>query len=226
MATTNRVQWGFKTGPDGKPIDGKYYTIPKTNITSPVRPPRTGVPGKDFIHIRPPGGYGSNGGPAVPPNTLQTAQGYGEFLNLPPGSKVDRRFIDKDGDGIDDRYQSGPGQRRGGSATPAAAETLTSQTPPQTQSTSAQTRIGGTLPDGSVKGDRNRDGSFGLKDFILPKKPPANANNGTVAPSVSPATTTPPKAAGPNYEAALRRKSPLRYLTTRRQATPRSGFSQ
>ena len=40
--------------------------------------------------------------------------GYGDFLNLPPGSKTDRRFVDNDGDGTDDRYQSGPGKPRGG----------------------------------------------------------------------------------------------------------------
>jgi len=39
---------------------------------------------------------------------------YGAFMNLPSGSRVDRRFVDKDGDGTDDRYQSGPGKPRGG----------------------------------------------------------------------------------------------------------------
>jgi len=41
---------------------------------------------------------------------------YGAFLNLPPGSKVPKDFVDRDGDRIDDRYQTGPGQPRGGGA--------------------------------------------------------------------------------------------------------------
>jgi hypothetical protein len=40
-----------------------------------------------------------------------TASKYGEWINLPPGVKTDRRLMDSDGDGIDDRRQTGPGQK-------------------------------------------------------------------------------------------------------------------
>ncbi len=39
------------------------------------------------------------------------AKGYGDFLYMPPGSIAIRNFVDKDGDGVDDRYQMGPGQK-------------------------------------------------------------------------------------------------------------------
>jgi hypothetical protein len=45
-----------------------------------------------------------------PPESPTPSSGYGDFINLPPGSRVTKDFIDKDGDGIDDRYQPGPGQ--------------------------------------------------------------------------------------------------------------------
>jgi len=38
------------------------------------------------------------------------ADGYGGFLDLPPGSATIQNFIDSDGDGVDDRNQTGPGQ--------------------------------------------------------------------------------------------------------------------
>lgn len=136
---------------------------------------------------------------------------YGAYMNLPPGSRVTRDFVDRDGDRIDDRYQSGPGQPRGGSAAPRSAENNTvpanvqaawntyNNPPPRTgglkptkemaaqfeqyglTNQSANTRIGGTLPDGSVKGDRNQDGRFGIQDFILRKKPalPSSGSNAT-----------------------------------------------
>lgn len=39
---------------------------------------------------------------------------YGKFLNLPEGSRVPKDFRDSDRDGVDDRYQTGPGQPSGG----------------------------------------------------------------------------------------------------------------
>ena len=38
------------------------------------------------------------------------SSGYGDYLNLTPQTGIFEGFIDTDGDGIDDRYQSGPGQ--------------------------------------------------------------------------------------------------------------------
>jgi hypothetical protein len=57
---------------------------------------------------------------------------YGKFLNLPAGSKVDRAFRDSDKDGIDDRYQSGPGQPRGGSQSQPASSTESASAPLKT----------------------------------------------------------------------------------------------
>ena len=64
--------------------------------------------------------YGLTNQPSQPSaaSSSTNRNGYGAFLNLPPGSRVDRRFVDSDGDGIDDRYQSGPGQPRGGGTKP------------------------------------------------------------------------------------------------------------
>lgn len=37
--------------------------------------------------------------------------GYGDYLNRTPGTGIWNDFIDTDGDGIDDRYQAGPGEQ-------------------------------------------------------------------------------------------------------------------
>jgi len=60
---------------------------------------------------------------------------------------------------------------------------LTGQVAPQPPPPPADTRIGSTMPDGSVKGDRNRDGRFGLQDFILRKQPAQPAPVSTATPS-------------------------------------------
>lgn len=159
---------------------------------------------------------------------------YGAFLNLPPGSKVDRRFVDRDGDGTDDRYQAAPGRPRGGSSSPkqydgSGITGIPSGSPAGTKppwvktsvpanvqnawnlftnpptgtggfrptkemmaqfqqyglsNQSSNTRIGSTLPDGSVKGDRNQDGRFGMNDFTLPRVTPASSSP---SPASSPA---------------------------------------
>ena len=53
-----------------------------------------------------PGNYES----ALNPNTSRSSGGYGSALNAPPGSMFTQQFIDKDGDGVDDRFQAGPGK--------------------------------------------------------------------------------------------------------------------
>ena len=55
------------------------------------------------------------------------ADGYGEFLNLPPGTGTRQNFIDSDGDGVDDRRQTGPGQPKGGSGSSQIPEGLDQQ---------------------------------------------------------------------------------------------------
>lgn len=45
--------------------------------------------------------------------STNSRQDYGAYMNLPAGSRVDRQFLDRDGDDVDDRYQSAPGQPRG-----------------------------------------------------------------------------------------------------------------
>jgi hypothetical protein len=64
--------------------------------------------------------------PEETPRPSDRPSDYGKFLNLPAGSKVDRAFRDSDKDGIDDRYQSGPGQPRGGSQSQTASSPASS----------------------------------------------------------------------------------------------------
>ena len=52
---------------------------------------------------------GAEGG-ATQPTISKPKSSYGEWKDLPPGAGVTADFRDSDGDGIDDRKQSGPGQ--------------------------------------------------------------------------------------------------------------------
>ena len=63
--------------------------------------------------------------------TKGTEKGYGQGLSAPPGSGFSRQFIDKDGDGTDDRFQSGPGmpKEKVGSQYKAGPEPATPQPP-------------------------------------------------------------------------------------------------
>ena len=80
--------------------------------------------------------------------------GYGAFLNLPPGSRVDRRFVDSDGDGIDDRYQTGPGQPRGGGTRPnvPVRPTPIRPTPPSTPTSPSTPPAPPSLPNNPSSG--------------------------------------------------------------------------
>jgi hypothetical protein len=51
------------------------------------------------------------------PGTSSYPEGYGSALNAPAGTSFTMQFMDKDGDGVDDRYQAGPGKpkRKAGS---------------------------------------------------------------------------------------------------------------
>ena len=63
--------------------------------------------------------------PAPQPGQFQRPPQYGLGLNMPPGSMMTSDFRDSGGDGIDDRFQAGPGQP------PPAFTAQTNYAPPQ-----------------------------------------------------------------------------------------------
>jgi hypothetical protein len=63
--------------------------------------------------------------PAPQPGQFQRPTQYGSGLNMPPGGMITSDFRDSGGDGIDDRFQTGPGQP------PPAFTSQTNYAPPQ-----------------------------------------------------------------------------------------------
>jgi hypothetical protein len=51
--------------------------------------------------------------PVTPNPNAGDASRYGQMLTSPPGTVFTMEFRDKDGDGVEDRLQMGPGQKKG-----------------------------------------------------------------------------------------------------------------
>lgn len=106
-------------GSGWRQVDQAEYDsfVPDGQRENPVVTPMPGAP-------MPPNASGpgmSQGGPSrqvpgigvgTPQQPPAFAPGYGGAIDLPPGGAITHDFKDKDGDGVDDRFQPGPGMPR------------------------------------------------------------------------------------------------------------------
>ena len=154
--TNAKQQWqdakarsqGFKNEQDRRGNTGERHRANNPATSSPAPTPTpTPTPSpsaQDLINKYTPNaaaaGAARKAGDAV---SQPSNPNYGSRIDAPPGTMFTADFKDSDGDGVDDRYQTGPGQPREGSSD--GKKSLGTPPSPQasTPATSTETRFAG-----------------------------------------------------------------------------------
>lgn len=84
---------------------------PAPGMAQPIQPPPPGTPYGQPLNTTPPGSR-QGGDMGEQPFSRPTGNEYGARMGDGPDARRLADFMDRDGDGIDDRYQAGPGMPR------------------------------------------------------------------------------------------------------------------